>query len=182
MKARKVKLTDWPAYAGNCIRNGVHGINYAITEIPMVLVFKSNQVDTDVCDDLGYGVYETHHNGGTIVSNAGDVGVAHVGSPENGWRDKFIAYFIDWLRAKGLNAEFVSNDVVVDGYKICGICTTRYGCIDYTAGVISMNVNLDHIKAICRKPMVKVPKGLSEYGITTEEVEEMFLAFCRDSN
>lgn len=34
------------------------------------------------------------------------------------------------------------------------------------------------IKAICRKPMRKVPKGLSEYGITTEEVEQMFLAFC----
>lgn len=24
----------------------------------------------------------------------------------------------------------------------------------------------------------KVPKGLSEYGITTEEVEQMFLDFC----
>ena len=28
------------------------------------------------------------------------------------------------------------------------------------------------------EPMNKVPKGLSEYGITTEEVEAMFLAFC----
>ena len=45
--------------------------------------------------------------------------------------------------------------------------------------VISMNVNLDHIKAICKKPMEKVPKGLSEYGITTEEVEKMFVAFCK---
>jgi hypothetical protein len=26
--------------------------------------------------------------------------------------------------------------------------------------------------------MKKVPKGLSEYGITTEEVEQMFLDFC----
>ena len=26
--------------------------------------------------------------------------------------------------------------------------------------------------------MNKVPKGLSEYGITTEEVEQMFLEFC----
>lgn len=49
----------------------------------------------------------------------------------------------------------------------------------YTAGFISMNVNLDHIKAICKKPMEKVPKGLSEYGITTEEVEKMFVAFCK---
>ena len=35
------------------------------------------------------------------------------------------------------------------------------------------------IKAICKKPMKKVPKGLSEYGITTEEVEQMFLDFAR---
>lgn len=27
--------------------------------------------------------------------------------------------------------------------------------------------------------MKKVPKGLSDYGITTEEVEKMFLAFCK---
>lgn len=26
--------------------------------------------------------------------------------------------------------------------------------------------------------MNKVPKGLSEYGVTTEEVEQMFLDFC----
>lgn len=26
--------------------------------------------------------------------------------------------------------------------------------------------------------MVKVPKGLSDYGITSAEVEEMFLEFC----
>lgn len=33
-------------------------------------------------------------------------------------------------------------------------------------------------KQTCRKPMRKVPKGLSEYGITTEEVEQLFLEFC----
>lgn len=30
------------------------------------------------------------------------------------------------------------------------------------------------------KPMHKVPKGLSDYGITTEEVEQMFLDFCNN--
>lgn len=29
-----------------------------------------------------------------------------------------------------------------------------------------------------KKPMNKVPKGLSEWGITTEEVDQMFLEFC----
>ena len=30
-----------------------------------------------------------------------------------------------------------------------------------------------------KNPMQKIPKGLSEYGITTEEVEKMFLDFAR---
>lgn len=42
------------------------------------------------------------------------------------------------------------------------------------------DTNLDHIKQICKKPMKKVPKGLSEYGITTAEIEQMFLDFCNN--
>ena len=71
--------------------------------------------------------------------------------------------------------------IEIYGYSIATIpviVALTYGIIDYTGGIISMNVNLDHIKAICRKPMKKVPKGLSDYGITSEEVEEMFLDFC----
>jgi lipoate-protein ligase A len=85
---------------------------------------------------------------------------------------------VSWLKSKGLNASFVSNDIVVDGYKVCGMCITRYGSIDYTAGFIGINTKLEDIKAICRKPMTKVPKGLSEYGIATEEIEQMFIDFC----
>lgn len=108
---------------------------------------------------------------------------AHFGEIENGWMTRFVEYFIDWLKSKGIAAIYESNDVLVDGYKVCGLCVTQYGRIDYTAGFIGLNVNLDHIKAICRKPMKKIPKGLSEYGITTVEVERMFLDFCeQDEN
>ena len=114
-----------------------------------------------------------------MVHNKGDILFGHFAEIENDWYSRFVDYFVNWLKTKGLNADFVSNDIVVDGYKICGMCTTRYGRIDYTGGFISMNVNLDHIKAICKKPMEKIPKGLSEYGITTDEVEKMFIAFCK---
>ena len=108
--------------------------------------------------------------------------IGHFYHPENGWYDRFVAYFLDWLKAKGLNAEYVDNDILVDGHKVCGMCITRYGRIDYTGGIVSVNCNLDHIKQICRKPMKKVPKGLSEYGITSAEVEQMFLDFCEQDN
>ena len=35
---------------------------------------------------------------------------------------------------------------------------------------ISINQDLEVIKNVCLKPMVKVPKGLGEYGVTTEEI------------
>ena len=178
MEILKVTQTDWLKEATSYIQGGLHRIAYVVVERPVAIVHRKTQVDEAVCENLGYEIIESYNNAGTIVSNEGDVLIGHFAQLNNGWHDRFIAYFIGWLRAKGLNAEYVSNDILVDGYKVCGMCVTRYGRIDYTGGIISVNVNLDHIKAICRKPMVKVPKGLSEYGITSEEVEAMFLAFC----
>lgn len=182
MEIKKVTQTDWLNEATKYIQGGLHRIAYVVVDSPVAIVHRKTQVDEEVCKALGYDIVESYNNAGTIVSNAGDVLIGHFAQPENGWYDRFIAYFLEWLKAKGLNAEFVSNDIVVDGCKVCGMCITRYGRIDYTGGIISMNVNLDHIKQICRKPMKKVPKGLSEYGITTEEIEKMFLEFCEGDN
>ena len=178
MEIIKLTQSEWIPSVTRFIRNGEHKVGYVVFESPTAAVHRTYQVDADVCKELGYEVVETFNNCGTIVANPGDFGIGHMGKPENGWYDRFVTYFINWLRARGLNAEYVMNDILVDGYKVCGICVNRYGCIDYTGGLIGINTNLDHIKAICKKPMVKVPKGLSEYGITTEEVEQMFLEFC----
>lgn len=178
MEALKVTQKEWLGEATKYITHGLHRIAYVIVDSPVAIVHRKTQVDEEVCKALGYDIVESYNNAGTIVSNEGDVLIGHFAEPENGWYDRFIAYFLEWLKAKGLNAVYESNDILVDGYKVCGMCITRYGRIDYTGGIISMNVNLDHIKAICQKPMKKVPKGLSEYGITTEDVEEMFLEFC----
>ena len=182
MKVLKVKQTDWLNEATKYIQGGLHRIAYVVVDSPVAIVHRKAQVDEDVCNTLGYEIVESYNNAGTIVSNAGDILIGHFAQPDNVWYDRFIAYFLEWLKDKGLNAEFVKNDVLVDGFKVCGMCITRYGRIDYTGGIISLNTNLDNIKAICKKPMKKIPKGLREYGITTEEVEEMFLEFCKENN
>ena len=162
MEVKKVTQKEWLPEATSYIKGGLHRIAYVVVDTPVAIVHRKSQVDEETCAALGYEIIESYNNAGTIVSNSGDVLIGHFYQTENGWHDRFIAYFINWLRNKGLNAEYVSNDILVDGYKVCGMCITRYGRIDYTGGIISMNVNLDHIKAICKKPMVKVPKGLSE--------------------
>lgn len=179
MEIIKPTQNEWMPEVVRHIQGGIHKIGYVVIERPVAIVHRKTQVDEDVCNLLGYEIVESYNNGGTICARQGDIIFSHLDTPENGWLFRFAGYFIGWLKFKGLNAEFAENDILVDGYKVCGLCVTRYGRIDFSSAYIGINTNLDHIKAICRKPMVKVPKGLGEYGITTEEVEQMFLDFCR---
>ena len=180
MEIIKVIQKEWLGEATKYIQGGLHRTAYLFLETPVISVYRKSQVDEGVCNALGYEVLETYNNSSTIVLEKDTFLFGHFCPIDNGWYHRFIAYFVDWLKSKGLNAEFKDNDILVDGYKVCGMAITRYGRIDYTAGFIDINTNVDHIKAICRKPMKKVPKGLSEYGITTEEIEKMFLDFCGD--
>ena len=178
MEILKIKQTEWLPIAKRYIAEGAHRIIHTVIDTPVTLVYRKMQVDEDICAYLGYDIYESYYNGGTLVSNKGDVAFAHFYDINNGWSERFVEYFLNWLKARGLNAVYDENDVLVDGYKVCATCVTRYGRIDYTTIFVGINTNLEHIKAICKKHMNKVPKGLSEYGITTEEVEKMFLEFC----
>lgn len=178
MEIIKPTQAEWMPEVVRHIQGGIHKIGYVVIESPVAIVHRSSQVDEAVCKELNYEVVESYNNGGTILANKGDIIFSHLDKPENGWLFRFADYFVDWLKGKGLNAEYADNDILVDGYKVCGLCITRYGRIDFSSAYIGINTNLEHIKAICRKPMVKVPKGLSEYGITSEEVEQMFLDFC----
>ena len=178
MEIIKPTQNEWMPEVVRHIQGGIHKIGYVVIERPVAIVHRAYQVDEEICKELGYEIVESYNNGGTILANAGDIIFSHLEAPKNGWLDRFAAYFLDWLKAKGLNAVYEKNDILVDGYKVCGLCITRYGRIDFSSAYIGIHTNLDHIKAICRKPMVKVPKGLSEWGITTEEVEQMFLEFC----
>ena len=178
MEILKLAQADWIPEVIRHIQGGFHRTGYCVVESPIVIVYKPNQVDVDKCKDLGYELFELRSNSGTIVSNAGDIGIGHLGDIGNDWCDCFLNYFVKWLQDRGLDAKTEKNDVLVDGYKVCGTCVNRYGRIDYSCGLIGINTKLEDIKQICTKPMVKVPKGLSEFGITTEDIEQMFLDFC----
>lgn len=178
MNIIKLHQTQWLPLAKKKLAAGEHGIFCTVIDAPVVLLYRKSQVDEETCRSMGYDIYESYYNGGTLVAQKGDLAFAHFFSIDNGWCERFAEYFVSWLKDKGLNAVYDKNDILVDGYKVCATCVTRYGRIDYTTIFVGMNTNLDHIKVICRKRMEKVPKGLSDYGITTEEVEQMLLDFC----
>lgn len=158
-----------------------HGFAYCTHDKKSVLIAQADAVDRDLCSKLGYNIMETRHTGGVVVVSEGDVSVIHFGDIGNRVMLDFAEYLVEQYKKRGLNATFDGNDVLIDGYKISGLSATPYGHIQYSTIHIGINTNLDDIRAICTKPMVKVPRGLSEYGITTEEVEKWFLDYCNEN-
>lgn len=159
------------------IQNKKYGFAYCVHNEKSIFIAQPDAVDRDLCANLGYNVLETMHTGGVVVVSEGDVSVIHFGEIGDKTMHNFAAYLVEQYKQRGLNATFDGNDVLIDGYKISGLSATPYGHIQYSTIHIGVNTNLDDIKAICTKPMAKIPKGLAEYGITTSEVEQMFLDF-----
>lgn len=178
MDIKKVKSHEAVATIQDFIENKKHGIAYCVHDEKSVFITSADGINEDACEELGYTVLDTRHTGGVVVVNEGDMSVIQFGEIGNDWMRRFADYLIERYKEKGLDATFDGNDVLIDGYKISGLSATPYGHIQYSTIHIGINTNLDHIKAICKKPMNKVTKGLSEYGITTDEIEEMFLEFC----
>lgn len=136
------------------------------------IVGNTNDINQDVCEESNVKVINIHHLGGTLVLTETAVGFAYVGEElTREFYNALVNQFVQYLQKRGLNAEHVDNDVMVDGYKI-GSWTKRI--LPNEAHWFTFQISLDNdpelINKICTKPMKKVPKGLSEYGITKEEV------------
>ena len=156
MEITKITQTDWLTEAEKTIKAGLHQLIYIKVEKPVAIVHRRSQVDENLCTELGYEVAESFNNGGTILSNPGDIVVVHTNSPDNDWCNKWANYLVDRLTGKNLSAEYSENEVLVDDFKVCIMGVTRYGRIDYTLTAIGINTKLEDIQKICRKPMTKV--------------------------
>ena len=135
-------------------------------------------IDFEYCDKHNIPYYNLQRNGGTIVSAAGNLSIGFLYN--NRKRGAFILGPIlrdlsKYLATKGLSATIDKNDLLVDGCKVASTGGYNFDKLfhrTYETFQVSINQDLEAINNICKKPMIKVPKGLSEYGITTEEMVE----------
>lgn len=140
-----------------------------------------NTPNLDYCIEHNIECIKYERRGGAFVINAGDLGFANVSVGFNDIGSNLEKEFVEYLIAKNINAVASGNDILVDGYKCFGFATNYladYGKL-LTTCHFTLSVNIDLIKAICTKPMVKVPKGLADYGITQQEVIEFITKFVK---
>ena len=92
--------------------------------------------------------------------------------------DRFSKALAKYFAEKGLPAvRCDNNDVMVDNGKVASGGEIFLNGFNYMGYQISVNQDVEAIKNICTdKPMIKQPKALSDFGITTEEMVE----FCKE--
>lgn len=110
----------------------------------------------------------TYHAGGTILVFEDGITLFQFDNTRPSWCEDLVFY----LKNKGLNAWCENNDIMVDGYKVAGYmeCGIGAGKVLFYGIHISLNVDLSLIIQVCKKPMLKIPRGLSTWGITRQEV------------
>lgn len=139
-----------------------------------------NDCDLEYCREHNIPAYLMDRGGGTIVCAAGNIGISTITPLKDGWQcGKFVKAFIAYLKTFNLNVKTEKNDILIDGYKVASsveIALPNDLKRVYSTYQISINQDIDAIKHICKKEMVKVPKGLSDYGFTTEQI----LTWCEN--
>lgn len=153
---------------------------YCVHEQTEVNTGMQDDCDMQYCEEHNIPVYLMERSGGTIVCSKGNIGISVITPVKWGWQTSaFLNALADYLKSKNLIVEYTNNDILVDGFKVASGAEIRVG--DnlknvYNTYQISINQDIEAIKHICKKEMIKIPKALSDFGITTEEI----VNFCED--
>lgn len=135
----------------------------------------------EYCIENDIDIIMTNHKGGTIVSSEKDIYIAFISPHQNNFGTRLCKYAIEKLKGKNINLDIVGNDILADGqYKVMASMKTRIGDMYYSAVGFFLEPDIELIKKICLKPMVKIPKGLNDYGITTDDIIEIVSTFTQE--
>lgn len=157
------------------INNKINGGVYLIHNEPLIILSNIPDANFDYIEQSNFNVWNSRNFGGTIVAFPNDIDVGILKKDGFNLGKNILIFLKEKLSKYIVNLEIVGNDLLVDNkYKVISYASTNAGDnYIYTVVHISLNPNVEIISKVCTKEMKKIPKGLSDYGLTTELIEEM---------
>ena len=137
-----------------------------------------NSYSKDKIAKYGIGdndVFNGEYFGGTIVCFPNDLSIVWITKEDNDAALHCLEEVCKYLNSKNLIVRRSGNDLLLydntNAYKVasCAKGTLNSGIVINSLH-ISIGIDLDIIKDICNKPMLKIPKGLAEYNINADEI------------
>lgn len=152
------------------------------TEI-CALITTSDTTDKDFVEANGIKTVRMGNSGGCIVAFPDNLEMGYFSKDIEGtFLERLTNQIVDYLKSRGLNVSLDNNDVLIDGtYKVFSTSKAKYnGTLLFGAIHVSINCDAELVDKICSKPMKKIPKGLSEYGITSDEMLDLIVGLYKD--
>ena len=161
------------------IHNREEGIIVNYTKKIWCVCGNGNDFREDVCREKGIEVFYAHHPGGTTIVFPGDLSVMEIRAGPSNFADDAFRAIYEALREQGIPVQLSGNDMIMlrrNSSEIVKVGSRgsnwiKDGWMESTVH-ISVNVDVPLIRAICTKPMVKIPGALGEYGVTAEKLWE----------
>ena len=169
-------IKDWCESLQHTLTERKEKFDVAVADELTVAYGWEDDCNKKYCEEHNILCLDRKGDGGTIVFEKGNIGVAFIYNNQKYKRwmlVKFLDDLCEYFINKELNATRSRNDILIDNFKV--ISASSYNLPpdykwSYETIQISINSNLETIQNVCLKEMVKMPRPLSYYNITTEEM------------
>lgn len=153
---------------------------YTIIDEVRVSYGYKKDCDLDWCIKNEIPAVNMKRGGGCIVSAPGNIHLIDIREFDgHTWlAHDILKEFTKFLIGRGLDVRFDHNDIMVEGYKVAsGVSINLRPSykMQYTGLQFSVNQDLEVIEHVCLKEMKKQPRGLSDFGVTTKDIESWIL-------
>lgn len=168
---KKMTQEEGLQHIKDCMKNKIESCAYFIWDETAVHYGEDGGFDVKKAKQHNLKMFDIKKRGGAMITHKGDICYALFTAETSDFGIQIREFLVEKLKEKNITATMVKNDLLIDGKKFLGDMKQTINNFNYYGGHISIVVDVDLIKDICTKPMQKQPVGLSEYGITQEEVE-----------
>lgn len=164
----------------NAVQNEQYGI-YISTADSLYAFHGSDDIDYELCEQLGVCVAELYHQGGTIIGDKGDFGIEIVAPKEIGLNTNFILNkFFEIIDKYEDNAVISGNDILINNEKVLGSMCRSVGDVFVWAAQVSFEEHDEIIKQVCQKQSSKKAGRIKHEALTKEVFEKEVLKWLQE--
>ena len=161
------------------VREKKYGI-YISTSNGLYAFHGSDDIDYELCENLGVCVAELYHQGGTIIGSNADLGIEIVAPIELGLDSNYVLSKFHKIISKYVdNVTIDGNDILVDGNKVMGSMRRNVGNVFVWAAQVSFSDYSDIIAQICSKKSVKKPSYIDNKKLSKNQLEKEVLEWLQ---
>lgn len=140
----------------------------------------NDEIDRDLCKELGVQVVDLNYAGGTIIGSADDLSIIIVFPTGMNLTHEIIINKIVEIMSKYIfNVSVDRNDILVDGEKVSGSMMRQVLKSSVWACQVTFGDYSEYIQKICQKPAIKKPTHIDNKLLTRDVLESELITWLQ---